>query len=153
MGMKTFLKCSSFLLLVLFFNSMASAQTVAELVTVATISAALDPSISLPQGSSFVSNPKYATQIAALLPDANKYTNFQLYVAKGLAKKLADDYVNQLKTSFAISGYFEISTSSVVVGTETRTRSEFKNDDNGKTLLLFVVKRADGVYFLVAQKK
>lgn len=132
---------------------MASAQTVAELVTVATISAALDPSISLPQGSSFVSNPKYATQIAALLPDANKYTNFQLYVAKGLAKKLADDYVNQLKTSFAISGYFEISTSSVVVGTETRTRSEFKNDDNGKTLLLFVVKRADGVYFLVAQKK
>ena len=153
MGMKTFLKCSSFLLLVLFFNSVASAQTVAELVTVATISAALDPSISLPQGSSFVSNPKYATQIAALLPDANKYTNFQLYVAKGLAKKLADDYVNQLKTSFAISGYFEISTSSVVVGTETRTRSEFKNDDNGKTLLLFVVKRADGVYFLVAQKK
>ena len=153
MGMKTFLKCSSFLLLVLFFNSMASAQTVAELVTVATISAALDPSISLPQGSSFVSNPKYATQIAALLPDANKYTNFQLYVAKGLAKKLADDYVNQLKTSFAISGYFEISSSSVVVGTETRTRSEFKNDDNGKTLLLFVVKRADSVYFLVAQKK
>ena len=153
MGMKTFLKCSSFLLLVLFFNSVASAQTVAELVTVATISAALDPSISLPQGSSFVSNPKYATQIAALLPDANKYTNFQLYVAKGLAKKLADDYVNQLKTSFAISGYFEISTSSVVVGTETRTRSEFKNDDNGKTLLLFVVKRADSVYFLVAQKK
>ena len=153
MGMKTFLKCSSFLLLVLFFNSVASAQTVAELVTVATISAALDPSISLPQGSSFVSNPKYATQIAALLPDANKYTNFQLYVAKGLAKKLADDYVNQLKTSFAISGYFEISSSSVVVGTETRTRSEFKNDDNGKTLLLFVVKRADGVYFLVAQKK
>lgn len=151
--MKTFLRCSSFLLLVLFFNSVASAQTVAELVTVATISAALDPSISLPQGSSFVSNPKYATQIAALLPDANKYTNFQLYVAKGLAKKLADDYVNQLKTSFAISGYFEISTSSVVVGTETRTRSEFKNDDNGKTLLLFVVKRADGVYFLVAQKK
>ena len=153
MGMKTFLKCSSFLLLVLFFNSVASAQTVAELVTVATISAALDPSISLPQGSSFVSNPKYATQIAALLPDANKYTNFQLYVAKGLAKRLADDYVNQLKTSFAISGYFEISSSSVVVGTETRTRSEFKNDDNGKTLLLFVVKRADGVYFLVAQKK
>lgn len=151
--MKTFLRCSSFLLLVLFFNSVASAQTVAELVTVATISAALDPSISLPQGSSFVSNPKYATQIAALLPDANKYTNFQLYVAKGLAKKLADDYVNQLKTSFAISGYFEISSSSVVVGTETRTRSEFKNDDNGKTLLLFVVKRADGVYFLVAQKK
>ena len=139
--------------MVLFFQSFANAQTVAELVTVATISAALDPSIALPQGSSFVSNPKYATQIAALLPDANKYTNFQLYVAKGLAKKLADDYVNQLKTSFTISNYFEISTSSSVIGAETRTRSEFKNDDNGKILLLFVVKRSDGVYFLVAQKK
>ena len=132
---------------------MASAQTVAELVTVATISSTLDPSIRLPQGSSFVSNPKYATQFAALLTDAAKYTNFQLYVAKGIAQNLSEVFINQLKTNFAATGYFEISSSSVVVGTETRTRSEFKNDDNGKTLLLFVVKRADGVYFLVAQKK
>lgn len=151
--MKTLLKFSSLFLLVLLFNSVASAQTAAEMVVVATISSTLDPSVSLPQGSSFVSNPKYAVQIAALLPDANKYTNFQLYVAKGLAKKLADDYVNQLKTSFAISNYFEVSNSSSTVGTETRIRIEFKNGENGKTLLLFVVKRPDGVYFLVAQKK
>jgi hypothetical protein len=113
----------------------------------------LDPSIALPLGSSFVSNPKYATQIAALLPDANKYTNFQLYVAKGLAQNLGQAFINQLVTNFASTGYFEISNSSVVVGTETRNRIEFKNDENGKTLLLFVVKRTDGVYFLVAQKK
>jgi hypothetical protein len=137
----------------LLLNSVASAQTAAELVTVATISNTLDPSIRLPQGSSFVNNPKYAAQFAALLPDAAKYTNFQLYVAKGIAQGLSEAFISQLKTNFAATGYFEVSNSSVVVGNETRLRLEFKNDDNGKTLLLFVVKRNDGVYFLVAQKK
>jgi curli biogenesis system outer membrane secretion channel CsgG len=151
--MKTLLKVSSFLLLVLMFNSVANAQTAAEMVVVSTISSTLDPSISLPQGSSFVSNPKYATQFAALLPDAAKYTNFQLYVAKGLATRLSDAFIAQLRTNFAATNYFEVSNSSTVVGAETRIRIEFKNDENGKTLLLFVLKRPDGVYFLVGQKK
>ena len=151
--MKMLLKISSLFLLILCLQSVASAQTAAEMVVVTTISSILDPSVSLPQGSSFVSNPKYALQFAALLPDAVKYTNFQLYVAKGLATRLSDAFIGQLRTNFATTGYFEVSNSSGVVGTETRTRIEFKNDENGKTLLLFVVKRPDGVYFLVAQKK
>jgi curli biogenesis system outer membrane secretion channel CsgG len=151
--MKTQLKFFSLVLFVLFFNSVANAQTAAEMVLVATISSSLDPSISLPQGSSFVSNPKYAVQFSTLLPDAAKYTNFQLYIARGFAQRLSDAFIGQLRTNFAATGYFEVSNSSSVVGTETRVRIEFKNDDNGKTLLLFVVKRPDGVYFLVAQKK
>ena len=58
-----------------------------------------------------------------------------------------------LKTSFAVAGYFETASASQTVGAEVRSRSEFTNDATGKTLLLYVVKRADGVYFLVGQKK
>jgi hypothetical protein len=132
----------------------AVAQTAAELLTVAAISATLDANIRLPSGAFMVTNPKYAQEFAAQLgADAGKYTNYSLYVAKGLATRLADNFIGQLETSFATSGYFKGTTSSQTVGAEVRTRSEYTNDMNGKTLLLYVVKRADGVYFLVGQKK
>ncbi len=131
----------------------ARAQTVAELLTVAAISATLDSNVRLPSGAFFVTNPKYAAQYAAQLQDASSWTNYSLYVAKGIATKLADNYVADLKTSFAVAGYFETASASQTVGAEVRSRSEYANDANGKTLLLYVVKRADGVYFLVGQKK
>ena len=132
----------------------AVAQTAAELLTVAAISATLDANIRLPSGAFMVTNPKYAQEFAAQLgADAGKYTNYALYVAKGLATRLADNFIGQLETSFATSGYFKGATSSQTVGAELRTRSEYTNDMNRKTLLLYVVKRADGVYFLVGQKK
>jgi hypothetical protein len=129
------------------------AQTVAELLTVAAISATLDANIKLPSGAFFVTNPKYAASFAAQLQDASSWTNYNLYVAKGIATRLADNYIGDLKTSFAVAGYFEGASSSATVGAEVRTRTEFTNDATGKTLLLYVVKRADGVYFLVGQKK
>lgn len=129
------------------------AQTVAELLTVAAISATLDANIKLPSGAFFVTNPKYASEYAAQLKDAASWTNYSLYVAKGIATRLADNYVADLKTSFAVAGYFETTSSSQTVGAETRSRSEFVNDATAKTLLLYAVKRADGVYFLVGQKK
>ncbi len=132
----------------------AVAQTAAELLAVAAISATLDANIRLPSGAFMVTNPKYAQEFAAQLgADAGNYTNYSLYVAKGLATRLADSFIGQLETSFATSGYFKGATSRQTVGSEVRTRSEFTNDTNGKTLLLYVVQRADGVYFLVGQKK
>jgi hypothetical protein len=129
------------------------AQTVAELLTVAAISATLDSNVKLPSGAFFVTNPKYAAAFAGQLKDASSWTNYNLYVAKGIATKLADNYIGDLKTSFAVAGYFEGASSSQTVGAEVRTRTEFSNDANGKTMLLYVVKRADGVYFLIGQKK
>ena len=129
------------------------AQTAAELVTVATISSKLDSSIAVPAGTSFVSNPKFAQEFAAQLgADATNYTDFELYVAKGLAKNLADAFVVKLETNFAAAGYYKSGSSAQTLNGETRIRSEFAND-SGKTLLLYVVKRADGVYFLSAKKK
>ena len=129
------------------------AQTAVELLTVTSISSTLDSSISVPAGTSFVKNPKYAQEFAGQLgAEANQYTGFELYVAKGIATRLADSFVVQLETNFAAAGYLKSSSSSQTVGSEVRTKSMF-DDGAGKQMLLYVVKRADGVYFLVAKKK
>ena len=131
----------------------ALAQSAAELVTVATISSKLDSSIAVPAGTSLVNNPKLAQEFAAQLgADASNYSDFELYVAKGLAKNLADAFVVKLETNFAAAGYYKTGSSTQTANNETRVRSEFSND-SGKTLLLYVVKRGDGVYFLSAKKK
>ena len=134
----------------------ALAQTAAELLTASAISSTLDSTLSihLPSGSSFVKNPKYAAGLAPRLlgPDAARFTDFQLYTARGLATRLADNYIGDLKTSFATSGFFESGSHGVAVGTDTWTRTDFQ-DDAGKTLALFVAKKADGVYFLTARGK
>ena len=132
----------------------ATAQTAAEMVVVTSIVSTLDSSIRLPTGSFQVTNPKYAAEFADLLgADKAKYTNFTLYVAAGIAARLAPSYINDLMTGFAVSGYFEVSRSEQKVGTDVRTRVEFNNSDTGKFLMLLVVRRADRVYFLVASKK
>lgn len=129
------------------------AQTAVELLTVTSISSTLDSSISVPAGTSFVKNPKYAQEFVGQLgTDANQYAGFELYVAKGIATRLADSFVIQLETNFAAAGYLKASSSSQTVAGEVRTKSMF-DDGAGKQMLLYVVKRADGVYFLVAKKK
>ena len=129
------------------------AQTAVEMLTVTSISSTLDSSISVPAGTSFVKNPKYAQEFAAQLgAEANQYTGFELYVAKGIATRLSDSFVIQLETNFAAAGYLKSGSSSQTVGSEVRTKSMF-DDGAGKQMLLYVVKRTDGVYFLVAKKK
>lgn len=131
----------------------ALAQTAAELVTVTAIQGTLGSvtGVSLPTGSSFVKNPRYAAALAPGLlgADAAKFTDFQLYTARGLATRLADNYVGDLKTSFASSGFLESGTRSFKLGSDAWTRTDFQ-DDSGKALVLLVSKKADGVYFLTA---
>jgi hypothetical protein len=140
-----------------FFTSslnVAGAQTLAEMVVVTSIVGTLDSSIRLPTGSFQVTNPKYAAEFADMLgADKAKYTNFTLYVATGIAARLAPSYINDLMTGFAVSGYFESGRSEQKVGGDVRTRIDFNNSDTNKNLLLFIVRRADRVYFLVAAKK
>ena len=140
--------------LALVFSNAAVAQTLAEMVVVTSIVGTLDSSIRLPSGSFQVTNPKFALEFADLLgADKSKYTNYTLYVATGIAARLAPSYVNDLMTGFAVSGYFEVSKLETKVGADLRTRTEFNNADTNKNLLLLVVRRADRVYFLVAAKK
>lgn len=135
---------------------LASAQTVAELLTVTAIQSTLDKSLAvrLPTGTSFVSNRAYADMLAPSLlgGDLPKFGEFQMFVARGLATRLADAYVANLKTSFAASGFLESASRGVKVGADTWTRTDFENDA-GRAMALFVTRRADGVYFLTATGK
>ncbi len=144
------------LLALLAFSSLTVvAQTVAELLVVTSIIGTLDSSVRLPSGSYQVLNPTLTGQFADLLgADKAKYEGYTLYLAKGLASKLADAYIANLATGFAAAGYFENSRLSVAapVG-ETRTRIEYENFDNGKRLMVFTLRRSDSFYYLVAKKK
>ncbi|WP_110887493.1 hypothetical protein [Deinococcus yavapaiensis] len=136
--------------------SLASAQTVAELLTVTAIQSTLDKTLTirLPTGTSFVSNRAYADKLAPslLAAESPKFGEYQLFVARGYATRLADAYVANLKTSFAASGFMESASRTVKVGADTWTRTDFANDE-GRPMALFVTKRADGVYFLTATGK
>jgi hypothetical protein len=150
----TFLRTALTLIALSSLGALSLAQTLAEMVVVTSIIGTLDSSIRLPSGSFQVTNPKFASEFADMLgADKAKYTNYTLYVATGLAAKLRDAYISNLYNSFAVSGYFESSKSQATVGGDVRTRLEFNNPDTNKNLLLFVVQRADRVYFLVAAKK
>lgn len=130
----------------------ARAQTAAELVVVAALSASLDPSIRLPRGAAYYTNPQHAARFSAYLgADAGKYTDYQLYVASGLATKLADAYALNLETSFAAAGYFRSSTSTYKAGTDTVVRNEYDNGE--RTLVLVVVRQGASVFFLSGRKR
>lgn len=131
------------------------AQTAAEMLVVTSIIGTLDSSVRLPSGSFQVANPNLTNQFADLLgADKAKYDGYTLYVATGLASKLADAYVANLANNFAAAGYFENTRTAQPAPTgETRTRIEYQNFDNGKSLLVYLLRQTDRVYFLVAKKK
>lgn len=144
------------LLALLAFSSLTVvAQTAAELLVVTSIIGTLDSSVRLPSGSYQVVNPTLTGQFANLLgADKAKFEGYTLYLARGLASKLADAYVANLANGFAAAGYFESSRLAVAAPAgEVRTRIEYENFDNGKFLMVFTLRKADTFYFLVAKKK
>jgi hypothetical protein len=151
-----FMKSLRILLALLAFSSLAAvAQTVAELLVVTSIIGTLDSSVRLPSGSYQVLNPTLTSQFADLLGvDKPKYEGYTLYLARGLASKLADAYIANLANNFAAAGYFESSRLPQAAPTgEIRTRVEYENMDNGKRLMVFTLRKADSFYYLVAKRK
>jgi len=134
----------------------AGAQTAAELVTATAISSTLDKSLTirLPSGTSFVRNPTYAASLAPTLlgADAPRYADFQLYVARGLATRLMDAYLMNLKTQYAASGFMTQGSRSVTAGKETWTRTDLVNPA-GRTVAILTAKRTDGVYIFTSVMK
>jgi hypothetical protein len=133
----------------------AVAQTLAELLVVTSIIGTLDSSVRLPSGSFQVLNPNLTNQFTDLLgTDKPKYEGYTLYLTRGLATKLADAYIANLATGFAVAGYFEeVRVNLAAPAGETRTRIEYENLDNGKRLMIFILRRPDAIYFLVAKRK
>ena len=137
--------------------SSASAQTIAELLTVTAISSTLDSAttLKLPMPGGLVKNPAYVGQLgpALLQGDVKKFTEFALVLTTGIAVKLSDAYLNNLKSQFAVDGFFQNGPDrSFKMGQDIWTRADFKGD-SGRTRVIFVSKSPTQVKLFTAVSK
>ncbi|HEX2864299.1 MAG TPA: hypothetical protein VHN99_07000 [Deinococcales bacterium] len=126
----------------------AQAQTAAELLVVAQLSAVLDPAVSLPRGTYQVTNGSYATALAAQVGFDAQPGSLVLYQATGIIGKLADEFAGNLAASFAAQGYLPAADATRTVN-GLNTRWEDFQSDEGKTIRLVIVKDANRVRLLV----
>lgn len=129
---------------------MGHAQTLAELQLVMAASAQLNPALHLPSGSYRALGDTQA--FVNRVPGAAAFTDWEVYAATGLAARLQPGFVQQLSTSFAVSGYFLEEQQEQVHGEETHTRYLFV-DDAGARILLYTIRRPDDLVYLIAKAR
>jgi hypothetical protein len=128
--------------------SFANAQTLAEISFVAATSAQLHPAISLPRGSMRAVSD--ASSIIAKVPGNQNYSDWEVYMASGIAANLQPAFVNQVSSSFAGAGYFVNQQSEKTVGSATYSKYIFA-DDLGGTALLYVIRDGQELIWLIAK--
>lgn len=138
-------------LLVSSLPSGAAAQTLAEVTFVAATATQLNPAIRLPTGSMRAIGAG-VDALVARLPDAADWTGAEAYAARGLAARLRPAHVQQVTTSFAAAGYFEVARATAPDGAGTRTRIEFE-DAGGARMLLVLFDAPDELVWLVAASR
>lgn len=148
--MKRRLLICPLLALLLPLSGLAHAQLLGEVLTVAAISAELNPSIRLPMGSYRVLGSIPPTLIARV-PNHRHYTAWEAYTATGLAAHLQPAFVQQLATSLAVAGYFLTAQSERQVGGETHTHYLFTGDA-GDSVLLYTVRTPTELVWLIARQ-
>lgn len=127
----------------------ATAQMLAEVVTVAAATAQLDPGIRLPSGSYRVLGQVPASLLVKV-EGAASYSSWEAYVAQGVAARLFPAHVHQLSNSLALAGYFQQSRSERMVGEEKHVRQLFVGPDGG-TVLLYVIETPSELVWLLGR--
>ncbi len=131
------------------------AQLLADVMVATAISATFDSSVRFPSGSLSASGPAVDSLIASL-PDAGAWTDWEVYVARGIAANLQAGFVHNVITSFAVAGYFEVDRSQSSVasagGTQTRTRVQFEGVD-GSSRVLYLIGSGQEVAWLTARSR
>ncbi len=141
----------SLLAFLLFFGlgGLAYAQLLLEVQTVAAISLQLDASVRLPKGSCRAVGSG-GSKLIAKVPDASRYTDWEVYTATGIAARLQPAFVQQVMTSFALAGYFLEQQSEEQLAGETHSRYLF-SDAGAKKTLLYVIRTPQELVWLVAR--
>ncbi len=137
------------LLLAALASPLAHAQLLADVMVSTAIATEFDPSIHLPSGS-LRAVGSGTDAIIARVSDRDRWTGWEVYVARGLASHLQNAYVHQVETAFAVAGFFESDQKTSKVGAETRTRIVFEGSDGGKRLL-YVIRTSQEVVWLTAK--
>ena len=132
----------------------AKAQLLADVLVTTAISATFDNSVRFPSGS-YSAVGVGADALIARVPGNDNWTDWEVYVARGLAANLQAGFVHNLATSFAVAGYFEAerAETSVVNGgvNEAHTRIVF-DGPTGKRLL-YLVRAGQEVAWLTARSR
>jgi hypothetical protein len=131
-------------------GGVAQAQLIGEVLTVAAISAELNPAIRLPSGSHRVVGD-VPPALVAKVPNAARYRHWEAYTATGVVMNLQAGFVQQVMTSFAGAGYFLAGQSEMQVGNETHTHYLFTGDDGGQ-MALHVIRTAQELVWLIAKE-
>lgn len=124
------------------------AQSLAEVSLTTAIASEMHPGVRLPSGSYRALGPGTSAWIGKVR-DAQRWTDWEAYVARGLAARLRPAFVHQVATSFAAAGYFEQAREQRNAGAETHTRIVFQNDAGERTLL-FLIEGPDELLWLIA---
>jgi len=128
----------------------AHAQLLADVMVSAAISAQFDSAVRFPRGSLRAVGEGTAA-LRARVSDEGRWTDWEVYAARGIAAALQPAFVHQVATSFALAGYFEASRGEQVVAGETRTRVVFDGADGER--LLFVIRSGQEVVWMTARSR
>lgn len=131
------------------------AQLLADVMVATAISATFDSSVRFPSGSLTAQGPG-ADALIASVPGSSAWTDWEVYVARGLAANLQTGFVHNVITAFAVAGYFESdrteSTTTTATGQQLRTHILFEGGD-GTTRLLYLIRADQEVAWLIARSR
>ncbi len=134
----------------------AQAQLLAEVLTTTAIAATFDSSVRLPSGSLRAVGDG-VDALVRRLPFNSDWTDWEAYVARGLAGNLRPAFVHNVITSLAAAGYMEDSRQSRSVegpaGPETQTWIVFVDLMGTEKHVLYVVESGDEVAWLIGRAR
>lgn len=143
------------LLLAVPIGSVASAQLLAEIMTVTAIQAQFNSAVRFPSGSLRATGAG-VDAIVRRVDGAAAWTDWEAYTLGGIATNLAGAIDHQVSTAFAVAGYFEESRQQLNVqgptGPETHTKIVYVGPD-GANRLLYFVRAGQEVVWLTARSR
>ncbi len=136
-------------------GGVANAQLLADVMVTTAISATFDSTVRFPSGSLSAQGPGVDALIASV-PDSADWTDWEVYVARGVAANLQPGFVHNVTTAFAVAGYFESERAENSVqtasGPQVRTRILFEGGD-GALRLLYLIRSDQEVAWLIARSR
>ncbi|GEM_PF-818457 len=140
-----------FLIIALLFSSALTGAVVAQtLVGVELASATalkMDSQVRLPHGS-FRAMGQGVKPWIAKVRGGEAYGRWEVYLAKGVARRLQGAFVSQVQAGFAAAGYLLEGRRNYVLGREKHTSYTF-GAAGGKRALLYVIETPEALVWLV----
>lgn len=135
------------LLLLLGAGGLGHAQLLGEVMTVAAVSAELDPALRFPRGTLRVAGAPPPALLARLRGAAGAGP-WEVYTASGVAASLFPAHLRNVANGFAVAGYFPAGEEEWRVGAETHSRHLFEGPDGRRTVLYAIRTEAELVWLV-----